>query len=275
MSAPSIPRLLVGFWALSWPVLLEALAAVAIYAFAARRTRGWPLARTGWFIAGVGLVVLALCSGLDTYDDRLLSAHMTQHLLLLLAAPLLVLAGRPGALALRALPPRARPRLARILRRTESAARPAVCLAVFYLVVIGTQVPPVFDAATRHGGLHALEHGLYLFAGMLYLWPLVGATSPRRLLGGIASFVYVLAAMPACALVGAYLNRAASVVYPLYRGPAHALGVSALTDQAQAGAIMWVGAHTFLIGLALWLLMARLSVEERRQQLRETRGALR
>jgi hypothetical protein len=37
---------------------------------------------------------------------------------------------------------------------------------------------------------------------------------------------------------------------------------------------MWVGAHAFLIGLALWLLMARLSAEERRQQLRETRGAV-
>jgi putative copper resistance protein D len=274
VTAPSIPQLLVGRWQPSWPVLLEAAAVVLLYAVAGTRTRGWPLARTGSFTAGVGLVVLALCSGLDAYDERLLSAHMTQHLLLLLAAPLLLLAGRPGALALRALPPRARPELARILRRGESVAHPAVCLAVFYAVVIGTQVPGVFDAAARHSGLHAVEHGLYLLAGMLYLWPLVGATSVRRRLGGLASFVYVIAAMPACALVGAYLNRAASVVYPLYRAPAQQLGVSALTDQAQAGAIMWVGAHAFLIGLALWLLMSRLSAEERRQQLRETHGAV-
>jgi putative copper resistance protein D len=274
VSAPGIPRLLVGSWEPSLTVLLAAAAAVALYALAARRTRGWPFARTASFAAGVGVAVIALCSGLARYDERLLSAHMVQHLLLLLAAPLLLLAGRPGALALRALSPGSRSRLARIMRRGESVARPAVCLAVFYLVVIGTQVPALFDAAARHDGLHGLEHGLYLTAGMLYLWPLVGATSARRRLGGMASFVYVLAAMPACALVGAYLNRADSVVYPLYRAPSHALGVSPLTDQAQAGAIMWVGAHAFLIGLALWLLMARLSAEERRQQLRETRGAV-
>lgn len=261
-------------WHPAWPLLLEVLACALLYAFGAARTHGWPPRRTIAFLAGLGVLAAALCSGLDTYDERLLSAHMTQHLLLLLVAPLLLLGGRPGALALRALPPRSRAGFATALRRGEWVAHPAVCLAVFYLVVVVTQLPGVFDAAARHPGLHALEHGLYLLAGLLYLWPLVGASGTHRRLGGLASFVYVIAAMPACALVGAYLNRAASVVYPLYRAPAHALGVSALTDQAQAGAIMWVGAHAFLIGLALWLLMARLGAEERRQRLREARGVM-
>ena len=42
------------------------------------------------------------------------------------------------------------------------------------------------------------------------------------------------------ALIGAYLNRHATLVYPAYGPPARTLGISALDDQAQAGAIMWV-----------------------------------
>src|SRR5690349_14485397 len=51
----------------------------------------WP-----WFGAGVLLLLLALISPLDALGDTyLFSAHMVQHLLLLLAVPLLLLAGLP------------------------------------------------------------------------------------------------------------------------------------------------------------------------------------
>ena len=54
------------------------------------------------------MLILALQSGIDGYDDRLLSDHMVQHLLLLVVVPPLLLGGRPVILALRALPARAR-----------------------------------------------------------------------------------------------------------------------------------------------------------------------
>src|SRR4051794_4912865 len=57
------------------------------------RVKGyWP-----WFGAGVGLLLIALVSPIDTLGDSyLFSAHMVQHLLLLLAVPLLLLAGLPS-----------------------------------------------------------------------------------------------------------------------------------------------------------------------------------
>ncbi len=41
-------------------------------------------------------------------------------------------------------------------------------------------------------------------------------------------------------LIGAYLYRDATVLYRPYASAARALGISAIGDQQQAGAIMWV-----------------------------------
>jgi cytochrome c oxidase assembly factor CtaG len=49
----------------------------------------------GCFLAGLTVVWLAIDSPLDAFDKLFLSAHMTQHLLLLSIAPPLLLIGRP------------------------------------------------------------------------------------------------------------------------------------------------------------------------------------
>jgi putative copper resistance protein D len=269
LSSPSVLRLLVSDWHPAWYLVAEAVVVASFYVVAARRVPGWPARCTVAFLAGIGVVLVALGSGLERFDDRLLSAHMLQHLLLLLGAPLLLLAGRPVVLAMRILPRRPRARLASALRRGGALAHPAAALALFYLVVLGTQVPAVVDAALRDPALHEAEHAAYLLTGVLFLWPLFGVPGPRPRLGGLGSFGYVIAAMPACALVGAYLNRASTIMYSPYGPASRQLGISGLADQAQAGAIMWVGAHVFLIAIALSVLLVRLRVEERRQRARD------
>src|SRR5581483_11549129 len=112
-------RLVVSHWRLE-PGLTAALALYgAVYLWAAHRTGSrWPIRRTLAFMAGLLSIVIALESGIDSYDDRLLSVHMVQHMILLMLAPLLLLAGQPALLALKALPSaRSRRRLAHILRR--------------------------------------------------------------------------------------------------------------------------------------------------------------
>ena len=122
--------------------------------------------------------------------------------------------------------------------------------------------------------LHAAEHVLFVAVGMVFWWPLLDADPvPAHRLGGFGRLVYLLAAMPAMGLVGAYLNRATSVVYAPYAAPARALGLSAVADQQQAGAIMWVGGSSFMVAVGLWVAMAALVAEERRLQAREAREA--
>jgi putative copper resistance protein D len=275
MRAPSLPGLLASHWHISWSLTVMGGVYAALYIWAAARAHGpWPARRTLAFLSGIATVLVALQSGLDTYDDRLLSVHMVQHMLLLLLAPLLLLAGRPALLVMRALPPgQARRGVARTLNRAAHLARPLPCLATFSVIVVLTHLPGVYSQTLRSSGLHGLEHALYLFAGLLLWSPLLDVDpSPRRRLGGFGRLIYMLGAMPAMALVGAYLNRHPSLVYPAYGPSAHTLGVSALADQQQAGAIMWVAGNMIMIAVGLWAALAAMMAEERRQQAREARA---
>lgn len=273
MSAPSLPSLLVSHWHPSWSVDAAAIGCAALYLYAAGtlRTR-WPRRRTASFLAGVGCLVVALQSGIDTFDDQLLSVHMVQHMLLLMAAPLLLLCGRPVILALRALPAGRRQVLAGALERLRPLTGPATCIVAFSAALVLTHLPSFYDATLRHPALHDFEHVVYLTAGLLLWWPLLdGDPVPAHRLGGLGRIVYMLAAMPAMALVGAYLNRHPSLVYPAYGPPARALGISAVVDQQQAGAIMWVAGSAIMTAVGLWSALSALVAEERRQQAREAR----
>lgn len=275
MSPPSLPSLLVSHWTFSPSVAVPAAAAVVLYLACVRRGGGgWPARRTISFLVGIACVVVALQSGIDAYDDELLSIHMWQHMLLLLVAPLCLLGGRPAILALRALPPARRIGVARALARTRPLTAPVPALVVFAAVIVLTHLPVFYDAALRHPALHDLEHALYLVAGLLMWSPLLDADpAPARRLDGLGRLIYLIVAMMPMALVGAYLNRYPTLFYPGYRPPARALGISALDDQGQAGAIMWVVGNVIMVAVGLWTALAGMVAEERRQAAREARGA--
>ncbi len=275
MSAPSLLSLPVSHWSPGPTVIVPAIAAAVLYLIGIRRAGGgWPLRRTFSFLTGIVCVLVALQSGFDAYDDQLLSVHMWQHMLLLLLAPSLLLGGRPLILALRALAPPRRSALARAMARTRWMTAPGPALAVFAAVVILTHLPAFYDATLRHAGLHDLEHALYLAAGLLMFSPLLDADpAPARRLDGLGRLIYLIVAMMPMALVGAYLNRHATLFYPAYGPPARALGVSGLDDQGHAGAIMWVGGNVFMVAVGLWTALAAMVAEERRLVAREARAA--
>ena len=274
MSAPSLPSLLISHWQTALTVDVAAVACSSLYVWGVRRLRtAWPRVRTASFLGGVACVVVALQSGIDAFDEQLLSVHMVQHMLLLMVAPLLLLGGRPVILALRALPPPRRRALAAALHQLARVTRPVVCVAAFSAVLVLTHLPSFYGATLRHPRLHGVEHGLYLLAGLLLWWPLLdGDPVPGRRLGGMGRLFYMLATMPAMALVGAYLNRHPTLVYHAYGPPARALGVSAVIDQQQAGAIMWVAGSAIMTAVGLWSVIAALVADERRQQAREARA---
>ena len=266
-AAPSLLSLPLRAWEPAWGLDLAVAVYVGVYLWgvACVGARRWPASRTAAFVAGVLVVLVALQSGLDAYDDRLLSAHMLQHVLLLMVAPPLLLLGSPVLLALRALPPQQRPALAALLARTRKLTRPPVCLAVFTVVIVGFHLPPVFDAAVRYPLVHACEHAAFFTAGLFLWWPLSdGDPVHSQRLASIGRIFYMLLAMVPEDLIGAYLNRANTVVYAPYAAGAHALGLSAVLNQQQAGAIMWVGSSCIMAAGGLYSAMAMMAVEERR-----------
>jgi len=274
MTAPSLPVLLWRDWQPGWS--LDALAALwaLAYLLATTRVSGWPARRTASFLAGIGCVMLALQSGLGAFDDRMLSDHMVQHLLLLELAPLLLLGGRPAILLLRAAPRANRSGIARWFTRLRLLTRPLVCLGLFYAVVLATHLPFFYDATLRDNSLHELEHGLYLTAGLFVWWPMLdGDPIVTHRLSGLGRMGYLIATMLPMTLIGAYLYRDPTLLYPAYAAPARSLGISAVIDQQQAGAIMWVLGSCTMVAAGLWQVMAALVAEERRMQVRERAAA--
>jgi cytochrome c oxidase assembly factor CtaG len=172
------------------------------------------------------------------------------------------------------LAPRRRKAVAKALARLRGYTRPLPALVAFGAVVVLTHLPSLYDVALGHQALHYAEHALYLSAGLIMWSPLIdGDPAPRHRLSGFGRLAYLIAAMMPMALVGAYLNRHATLMYPPYRGPAHALGISALDDQAVAGAIMWVIGNTIMVAVGLWAAVAAMVAEERRQLARDARAA--
>src|SRR5215471_19405251 len=95
-------------WQFAPVVTAFAVVAAGLYLWGAERVRRrhparpWPLWRTLTFLLGLLVIVAATESGIGTYDDTLFWVHMVQHLMLLMIAPPLLVAGQPITLLLHA-----------------------------------------------------------------------------------------------------------------------------------------------------------------------------
>src|SRR3954454_5714583 len=217
----------------------------------------------GWIVVGV-----ALSPPLDAVADENLPWHMLQHMLLLAVAPPLFVLGEPVRVAFDLLPPRGAQRLARALRRRAPSAllNPAVALALFFGIVLGTHVPVVFDTALKSDPLHALEHLSYLLAGLLLWSAAIGADPARKPFSLVGLTGLLTAAMVPMLALGVALATASGVVYSPYAATSGA--AIALGQQETAATAMWAGDIPFIAALVLagWAALRR---EERLQHLHE------
>lgn len=254
--------------------------AVAGLAYAAvllrlRRTRpraGWPPSRVAAFATGLLVLLVALSGPPDPLSNNSLTAHMVQHLLIqLVAAPLLLLGG-PVSLLLRA-SPRWLPRrtLARVLhsRPVRLISYPPVTFMLFAAVLVGSHLPPVYNAALEREWVHYLEHGAYLVTALLFWWPAIGADpAPRRLTHPVR-MLYLLLAMPVMAFLGMAIATADRVLYPYYATHPPPWGMSPLADQHMAGTLMWVAGMLTIVPALGITLLRWLDLDEREQARRE------
>jgi len=231
------------------PAILVVTSA-AVYGLGVRRVASWSAARTVSFMAGVVTLAVALLAPLESS----LSAHMAHHLLLGLVAPLLLAAGAPVRLALAA---SRRRRWVRLLHALP--LRPAVGWVAFTAVMLGTHLTGWYELALQNPLVHALEHLAYLFAGLAFWVPLVGADPLPHPPSAAARLAWLLAAMPPMGLVGAHLLTG-TVAYPSYPD---------LADQRSAAGLMWGTGSLVMSAALVAIVFSALLREERRQRRRE------
>jgi putative membrane protein len=221
--------------------------------------------------AGIALQAIGLLSPIDWLAEDGLSLHMAQHLLIAdLAAPFLLVGMRNPVLAFllprSVLVPLARNRPLR--RAFRTLRHPLVALPVYTLVLYGWHFSFAFEAAVRNPLVHAAQHTSFVAIGILVWW---SALEPkrRRLRGELWKIGHILAARFLGMFLGMSFVLIRTPVYTdVYGSGERALGLSAISDQQLAGAMM-VFLDIIIMVFALGYFFLRAGQENDRDELRD------
>jgi putative membrane protein len=222
--------------------------------------------RAASFYAGLTVLGIALLSPLDGWSEQLFSAHMVQHLMLVLLAAPLIAFGAPGKTLWLGLPRSLRIGIGRVSHHPPTTtvrhvlAAPIVVVSLHAATMWAWHLPVLYQAALREEALHATEHLTFLGTALLF-WSLILPTRRKRLSHGARSLLVFATALQSGAL-GAILVFAGVPLYPIHES-ATRWGLTPLEDQQLAGAIMWVPAGAFYLGTILILLIAWFKKMER------------
>lgn len=206
-------------------------------------SRAWPPHRTASWLAGLAAAGAATVGPLASAGHHDFRAHMVGHLLLGMAAPLLLVRAAPVTLLLRALPSGAARRVSRVLRwavvrwLTEPLVAATLDLGGLW-VLYRTDLL----ALIRHHELgHAAVHLHVLVAGCLFAFAVVGVDpNPHRRGFTHRGVVLVLAVA-----VHAVLAKS------IYADPPAGVGVAAARS---AGLLMYYGGDVVELAMivVLW-----------------------
>jgi putative copper resistance protein D len=243
---PLVGSALVSRWQLDALALAALVIAAAWYltgvALVSVRHPGtrWPLLRTLSFLAGLAACAYATNGAIAVYDQVLFTAHMAGHLLLVMVAPALLVAGRPLTLTLAVTQGSRRDRIERILRgRVLSLlTAPPVALACYAAVIVGSHLTGIMDTVMRNTWAGQLEHLVYLVVGCQFFSLVVGDEPLRWRLATPARWLLLAVAMAVDTFTGIVLLQGTRVVAMLSSPRVH---VNALSDTHTGGAIMWFG----------------------------------
>jgi len=210
--------------------------------------------RLAAFMGGLVAIFLATESPLDVFDSLSLSAHMVQHLLLMMIAPPLLLIGDPLLPLLRGLPKSwvkegLGPFLSwPLLRRfIHGLTFPPVAWLLFALSTVLWHIPALYELALQSPAWHSAEHACFLWTGILFWWNIILPGVARPHWPRWTIIPYLLLSDVVNTIVSAMFVFSDKLLYPSY-GITHLGNLSPVMDQSLAGVIMWVpGSAIYLI----------------------------
>jgi putative membrane protein len=192
----------------------------------------------------VVVVLVALTSPLHELSDRyLFSAHMVQHLLLMLVMPPLLIAGLTDGML--------RPYLVRpgVLPVARFLTRPLVAYALCNFAFAASHLPNLYEITLRNHGWHVLEHIVFMVTAVLLWWPLLSPVPEMPRPNFALQLLYIFLQVLPGSLIGGLISNSTR---PIYRFYAEAPRISSLTvvqDQQLGAIIMWVGGGLYFLGV--------------------------
>ncbi len=238
--------IVVGVIALLHEIGLAKLARRSTPARTARRRR-----RSFAFYGGLALLLLAVISPIDYWASDYFFVHMIEHVLIMLFAPVLIVAGAPWLPLIHALPVSLRRRVGRAVL-LGAWARPLravgrflssgmVAVLVFNVVMVIWHIPALFDLAENNQDVHIwLMHASFFVAGLFFWLQIIPSYPLRPKLTAVGQ----ISALIATNVVMFVLAMALSIFtnhswYPVYD---HLPGVTLapFADQQIGAAILWI-----------------------------------
>jgi putative membrane protein len=187
---------------------LAALAAAYVIAAARPSPRGnrWPATRTLCWLAGLAVLVLAYGSDLAVHEDDPVN-HVVQHMLVMMAAPPLLLYAAPMTLTLRTLGPKGRRSVVQFfdepsMRLLSGRAGPAFLLIDYYLTMFLYQLTPLRTFTEDHAWAHVAMHQYFFVCGLAFWFPVAGVDPVRLRLSRRAKLVMIGVGLPLFLLLG-------------------------------------------------------------------------
>lgn len=220
--------------------MLVGVAFAVAYLVGVRRVpRRWPPSRTCAFVSGCAVLVVSAFMSSSSF-----TGHMTEHVLIGMAAPVLLALGAPVTLALQACGPTSARSLRRMLHSPVARVltNPFVVWAVFGVTIVVLVFSPLLQWTVQHDAVHALVHLHFLVAGYLFVATMLVVDPVPRPLPHGARLLAVLFAIPFHAIVGVALTTASAPILPAV--------YPSLSDQRSAAAVLWASGELFTLALA-------------------------
>ena len=212
-----------------------------------------------FFFSGLALLFLSLNGPLhDLSDTYLFSAHMVQHLLLTMVVVPLLIIGTPGWMLRPAL------RSAVVGRIARRITRPALAYALFNVTMLAWHLPPLYNLAMAHHGVHIVQHVFFLVTATLVWWPLLSPLPELPPLSHAMRLLYIVLLMIPMNVIGLMITYADEVLYPAYEVAPRIVALSPHEDQLVGGLIMWIPGTFILIGVATVMFFRWAKMEEAR-----------
>lgn len=267
---------------LSWSfepwVLVSLTVCTLAYISGLRRMRARAREQIGateiWaFVGGIAALLIALQSPLDAVSQDLFSAHMVQHLTLMLVAAPLFVVSRPLIVFLWSMPPRTRKTFGRIWARGRLGGAfafltsPAFVWIAFCGLFAFWHLPGPYARALQHEGIHIFEHVCFYVSAFAF-WSVVIEPSGRPRLDYGGRLLFVATAAVLSGLPGALMVLTSRPFYALHAAGAARWGLTPIEDQHLAGLIMWIPAGFAYIGAILILFVRWMQAAELRSAAR-------
>ena len=185
-------------------LILSALASVGY--FVAFGQRG----RSLYFAAAVVVFLLALISPFSALaNGYLFSAHMVQHILLVLIIPALLVLSLPQSFSLRS----------PVTHLTHPLIGWVAGVGAMWL----WHAPALCNAATTSKTVSAIQTASLLLMGNIFWWQVLAPREEQRL-SPSAGIVYLFTACTACSVLGIILTFAPVSICRVYQHPVDRLG---------------------------------------------------